>query len=525
MLGQVKPVLLVIRDGWGTAPKDHDVKHNAIFHAQTPCSDQLSAHWPHTYLKASGLDVGLPEGIMGNSEVGHQNIGAGRIVNQELVRLNTALGAGQVENTACLEALKAHLSQTQGRLHLIGLASDGGVHSSLQHLYDLVALFKQHGIKELFLHTFTDGRDTPPHSGLEFINAIEAQFKTLGLGTLASLCGRFWAMDRDQRWDRVQKAYDCLTGHQAQLSATCAQDIFRAHYSSSSKETPVSDEFLPPSWILNDQGQPLAPIQEGDAVVFFNFRGDRPRELSQAFLQKNFEAFPRARTPKTFFATLTDYQAGLCPHVLFPKPAKMQGTLGEVVSDAGRLQFRCAETEKYPHVTFFFNDYRDDPFPGEERVLIPSPRHVSTYDQAPEMSAAAVTQATEAAIRSQRYALIVVNYANPDMVGHTGSLPACIAACQAVDQGLAQLLKALDAVGGSALITADHGNAECLWDPESKSPHTRHTLYPVELVLYAAGLQKRSLRPNGRLADIAPTLLELLQLPQPAAMTGQSLII
>jgi 2,3-bisphosphoglycerate-independent phosphoglycerate mutase len=460
---------------------------------------------------------------MGNSEVGHQNIGAGRIVDQEIVRIDKALSTGEVKGN---ETFAAALERARGggALHLMGLCSDAGVHAMLEHLYGLVALAKEAGVERLYLHAFTDGRDTSPKSGLGFLEQVEAKFAALGLGEVASVSGRFWAMDRDKRWERVQKAYDCLTGGPVERTARSAGEALRHYYENPLDESRQGDEFVVPTRVVRDDGEPVATIGDGDAVIFFNFRGDRPRELTRAFIDEAFDGFERGRKLDLFFATMTEYEKGLCENVLFRKPPKMVNILGSYVAEQGIAQFRCAETEKYPHVTFFFNDYRDEPFALEDQKIVPSPRDVSTYDQKPQMSASGVIAAAKEAISSGKYGLLVVNFANPDMVGHTGSLEAAVQACETVDDGVRQLLEALDEVGGKALITADHGNADQMYNPDTDGPHTQHTLNPVEVVVYGRGCEGLRLRGEGRLADIAPTLLRLMDLAKPSEMTGQCLI-
>lgn len=511
--------LLVIRDGWG---ENHNAKHdkfNAIKVANIPVSRGLTAKWPRTEIMAHGLDVGLPVGIMGNSEVGHQNIGAGRIVDQEIVRIDKGLTDPKgMREIKAFRGLVENVKATGGAVHLMGLCSEAGVHSTLPHLYALVRLLKEEGLTKVFVHAFMDGRDSPPTSGLGYLKQLEGELAKIGLGQVASVSGRFWAMDRDNRWERVRKAYDALTGAPGPEAASAAAAV-QAYYDQPSEPSMVGDEFVPPTRVRG-----TAFIQDGDSVLFFNFRGDRPREITRAFIDPAFKGWDRARQLKLFYATLTNYEKGLCPNVVFDKPAKMVNILGEWVSKQGIKQFRTAETEKFPHVTFFFNDYREEAFAGEERGMAQSPKDVATYDQKPEMSADQVTELAKKAILSGQYGLVVVNYANPDMVGHTGSLEAVCKACEKVDQGLGVLLQAIDQVGGKALVTADHGNADQMWEPEENSPHTRHTLNPVEVVLYGKGCEKLKTRPTGRLADIAPTLLQLMGLPKPPEMTGESLI-
>ncbi len=515
----MKPVLLVIRDGWG---ENHNPKHdafNAMKVANLPVSRRITQEWPRTEIMAHGLDVGLPVGIMGNSEVGHQNIGAGRIVDQEIVRIDKGLtDPKSMREIKAFRGLVENVKATGGAVHLMGLCSEAGVHSTLAHLYELIRLFKAEGLPKVFIHAFMDGRDSPPTSGLSYLKKLEAELAQIGLGKIASVSGRFWAMDRDNRWDRVRKAYDALTGAPGPEADSAAAAV-QAYYDKPTDANTPGDEFVPPTRIRGTDF-----IKDGDSVLFFNFRGDRPREITRAFIDPAFKGWERAKQLKIFYATLTNYEKGLCPNVVFDKPAKMANILGEWVAKQGLKQFRTAETEKFPHVTFFFNDYREEPFTGEERGMAQSPKEVSTYNQKPEMSAAHVTEMAKKAILSGEFALIVVNYANPDMVGHTGDLAAVCKACEAVDSGLGILLAAIDQVGGKALVTADHGNADQMWEPEENSPHTRHTLSPVEVVLYGAGCKNLKTRPTGRLADIAPTLLALMGLPKPAEMTGESLI-
>jgi 2,3-bisphosphoglycerate-independent phosphoglycerate mutase len=518
------PVLLVIRDGWGKNPDPAQDKTNAVAQAKKACDDALHAKYPHALVKASGLDVGLPDGVMGNSEVGHENIGAGRIVDQELVRLNKLFSEKRLATNAVWRALVERVKSKGTKLHLFGIVSDAGVHGMLEHLYGILRQAKADGLTQVYLHAFTDGRDTPPSSGLGYIKQVEAQMQAIGVGQIATVCGRFWAMDRDNRWERVQKAYDMLVG-KAAATAKSAGAAVQAYYDQPMSPTQVGDEFVPATWILGADGKPVATIANGDAVLFYNYRGDRPREITKAFVMDDFTGFDRGPKLDLYYATMTEYESGLPVHVVSPKPEKLKNILGEVVAKAGIAQFRCAETEKNPHVTFFFNNYRKDPFPGEDRACPASPK-VPTYDLQPEMSAAEVTKAAKEAILSGKYGLVVVNYANPDMVGHTGSLPATIKAVEATDAGVGELLAALATKGGKAVVCADHGNAEQMWDPTVNGPHTAHTLNPVEVFAVGEGLVagKTKMRSGGRLADIAPTVLHLMGLPKPAEMTGESLI-
>lgn len=524
-----KPVLLVIRDGWGRNPDAGQNATNAVAQAKKPCDDLLHAEYPCTLVRASGLDVGLPDGVMGNSEVGHENIGAGRIVDQELVRLNKLFSEKRlVTNAVWQAAIQRVKSRPGARLHLMGIVSDAGVHGMLEHLYGILRQAKEDGLgsSQVFIHAFTDGRDTPPSSGLGYVKQVEEQCRAIGIGRIATVCGRFWAMDRDNRWDRVSKAYWMLTGKQAAATAPSAEAAVQQYYDKPANDSQKGDEFILPTWVVGADGKPVATFNNGDSVVFYNYRGDRPREITKAFVIDGFKEFDRGEKLDLYYATMTEYESGLPVNVILPKPEKLKNILGQVVSEAGIAQFRCAETEKNPHVTFFFNNYRKDPFPGEERACPPSPK-VATYDLAPEMSSVEVTKAAKDAILSGKYGLIVVNYANPDMVGHTGSLPAAVKAVEATDRGVGELLDALAKMGGKALICADHGNAEQMWDPTVNGPHTAHTLNLVEVFLVGDGLAagRTKLREGGRLADLAPTVLALMGLPKPKEMTGESLLV
>jgi 2,3-bisphosphoglycerate-independent phosphoglycerate mutase len=521
------PVLLVIRDGWGKNPDASQHTFNAVELARKPADDMLHAKYPVTLVKASGLDVGLPDGQMGNSEVGHENIGAGRIVDQELVRLNKLFSEKQLAQNPVWLAILARLrANPAARLHVMGIVSDGGVHGMLDHLYGILRQAKDDGLDStrVFVHGFTDGRDTTPQSGLGYIRQVEARLREIGVGRIATVTGRFWAMDRDNRWERVQQAYDLLTGRKAAATATSAEAAVQSYYDKPLSETQKGDEFIPATAIVGADGKPLATFADGDAVLFYNYRGDRPREITKAFVLDGFKEFDRGPKLDLYYATMTEYEAGLPVHVISGKPPALKNILGEVVSKAGLAQFRCAETEKNPHVTFFFNNYRKEPFPGEDRACPASPK-VPTYDLQPEMSAAEVTRVSKEAILSGKYGLVVVNYANPDMVGHTGSLPAAIKACEATDAGVGELLAAVAQLKGKAVILADHGNAEQMWDPVANGPHTAHTLNLVEVFAVGEGLTPQTkMRQGGRLADIAPTVLDLMGLPKPAEMTGESLI-
>ncbi|HEU0264281.1 MAG TPA: 2,3-bisphosphoglycerate-independent phosphoglycerate mutase [Geobacterales bacterium] len=506
------PLLLMILDGWGLNPRR---ENNAIALARTPVMTSLCGDFPCTDLGTSGMSVGLPEGQMGNSEVGHLNIGAGRIVYQDLTRISKAIQDGDFfSNPVFLASLKK-IKEAGGRLHLSGLLSDGGVHSHNTHLYALLELAKRNGINEVFVHPLLDGRDTPPSSGATYLSALEEEIRHIGVGRIATVIGRFYAMDRDNRWERVAKAYDAMvlgSGNQA----TSAAEAIATSYAAG-----VTDEFVVPTVIM-DQGKPVGTLANGDGVIFFNFRSDRAREITRALSDPDFNGFPRPRHPHlSTYVCMTTYDETFDLPVAFPA-ASLNNILGEVISRAGLRQLRIAETEKYAHVTFFFNGGRELPFDNEERVLIPSPKEVATYDQKPEMSALLVTDELLKRLDQEQYDLIVLNFANADMVGHTGILPAAIQAIETVDSCIGRLVNKVRELGGRVIITADHGNAEVMVD-ESGGPHTAHTTDRVPCILVDEGNRNATLRP-GILADIAPTILQLLGLPQPPEMSGKSLL-
>ncbi len=530
-----RPCVVIIRDGWGENPDPKQDHANAVKLADPPVDAMLRREWPFTLIKTSGLDVGLPPGTIGNSEVGHQNIGAGRIVDQDSVRISKAIDDGSFFSNAELVAAVETAKARGSRLHLLGLASDAGVHSRLEHLYACLELAARRGLSRVYVHAFTDGRDTPPDSGIEYVRQIEAKMRSLGVGQIASVCGRYWAMDRDHRWDRTERAYRMLTEGDAD-AAPSAIEALQRYYENPVSDNMKGDEFVPPTVISEDGVSPIATISDGDAVIFFNFRGDRPRQLVQAFVLDEFPytgtdrtgqvrtmGFPRPRKLDLFFVTMTAYEEGLPVHVAFPKPPKMVNIAGEYLSKLGLRQFRCAETEKYAHVTFFFNDYREEPFPGEERQLVHSPK-VATYDLKPEMSAYEVTDVMLKRIASGIDDCIILNYANPDMVGHTGSLEAAVKACRVVDECVGKVLEAIRQAGGCAIITADHGNLEQMIDPATGGPHTAHTLFDVPFYVFGEAFRGVKLRSGGRLADVMPTAFAMMGLDKPAEMTGQSLI-
>ena len=509
----ISPVVLAILDGWGHTARD---EHNAIRSAETPVMDALWHAYPHTLIEASGGAVGLPDDQMGNSEVGHLTIGSGRIIRQELVRIGQAVRDGSIATNAALNRLADTLGNSGGTLHLIGLCSDGGVHSHVEHLGGLLRWAASRRLRRVCIHVITDGRDTAPTSAETFIARIQEQIEDSGIGVITTLCGRYWAMDRDNRWERTEKAYRLLTEAQPITSLSPAE-ILRQSYAND-----ISDEFLEPVRLAEGL------IEPGDGVVCFNFRPDRVRQLVRALVLETFDAFPRDRISPLSVVTFTQYEKGLPVDVAFP-PESLDGLLGQVVSEAGLRQFRTAETEKYPHVTYFMNGGIEQAFPGEDRHLVPSPR-VATYDQAPAMAADQLTDNCIAAINKGIYALIVINYANPDMVGHTGQMEATRTAINTVDRCVGRLMEATNRMGGTLLITADHGNAEVMQGPDGRA-WTAHTTNPVPVILVEGEQRKLpghgtavQLREGGGLADIAPTLLEILGLPKPELMSGSSLV-
>ncbi|HMA36368.1 MAG TPA: 2,3-bisphosphoglycerate-independent phosphoglycerate mutase, partial [Chloroflexia bacterium] len=489
-----KPVVLIILDGWGINPNP---RANAVAQAQTPTLDRLYATCPHTQLDASQQDVGLPDGQMGNSEVGHQNMGAGFVVYQELTRLDQAIADGSFYTNPVLQAACAHVQAHRSTLHLFGLLGPGGVHSHWAHLYALLELAKRAGIDRVVYQAFTDGRDTPPQSGLGFMRSVLDQMATIGVGQVGTVSGRYYAMDRDNRWDRVQKAYDAIVHGQAPHAESPLAAIQLAY------DNGVTDEFIVPT--LVDGPSPAPLLRDGDAVIYFNFRGDRGRELTRAIVVDHFDRFDRGRPLQDlYYATLTRYEEGLPVAVAYDS-LEVKAPLAKVLSDHGLRQYHSAETEKYAHVTFFFNGRREEPYPGEDRVLVPSPK-VATYDLQPEMSAPALTDALLERIGRGVYDFMVVNYANGDMVGHSGILPAAIQAVETVDRCLGRVVPAVLAQGGVVLITADHGNCEQMEDYATGEPHTYHTLNPVPFLLVApegSPLRQVRLRP-GRLCDVTP---------------------
>jgi len=513
-----KPFVLIIRDGWGYNPNPDEDKYNAAKCAATPVDDMLMADFANCLIHTSGEDVGLPAGTMGNSEVGHQNIGAGRIVPQESVRISRAIRDGSFFENKELLSLVEVVKNNKSKLHIMGLCSDIGVHSLLDHLYGLLELAKRNNITDVFIHAFTDGRDSPPDSGAGYMAQIEEKIKEIGVGKIATVCGRFYAMDRDSRWDRVQKAYECMRFARGIKAASAAEAVTKSY------EKEVTDEFIKPTCIVNSENETVATIEDGDGVVFFNFRGDRPREITRSFVEPDFKEFARPTRANIYFVCMTEYDATVPAQVAFPKLPKMKNILAAYWSQLGLKQFRCAETEKYAHVTFFFNDYTEKPFSGEDRQIVPSPR-VRTYDLKPEMSAYEVTDVVLGRLDANKYDVMVVNFANPDMVGHTGILPAAIKAAEVVDECVGRILDKVKGLGGRAIITADHGNFEKMTDGNKGKPYTSHTINDVPLIVFDERYKGKKLREGGRLADIGPTLLEMMKLPQPEEMTGQSLLM
>ncbi len=508
-----KTTVLMILDGYGLSDS---VKGNAIAQAKTPVMDKLMAECPFVKGNASGLAVGLPDGQMGNSEVGHLNMGAGRIVYQDLTKITKSIQDGDFfENKALLDAC-ANAKKHDSALHMFGLVSDGGVHSHNTHIYGLLELAKRQGLEKVYVHCFLDGRDTPPESGKEYVEALEAEMKKIGVGEIATVSGRYYAMDRDNRWDRVEKAYLALTKGEGETTESAPAGI------QDSYENGVTDEFVLPTVVTKD-GAPVATIKDGDSVVFFNFRPDRAREMTRVFCADDFDGFDRGERVKTEFVCFTEYDVTIPNKKVAFVKEEITNTFGEYLAKNHMTQARIAETEKYAHVTFFFNGGVEEPNEGETRILVKSPK-VATYDLKPEMSAYEVCDKLTGAIRSGDYDVIVINFANPDMVGHTGVEAAAIQAIEAVDECVGKAVDAVKEADGVMFICADHGNAEKLIDEETGEPFTAHTTNPVPFILFNAD-PAYSLREGGCLADIAPTLLELMGMEQPKEMSGTSLLV
>ncbi|MGF9796413.1 2,3-bisphosphoglycerate-independent phosphoglycerate mutase [Brevibacillus agri] len=511
MAQRPKPVALLILDGFALRSETYG---NAVAQANKPNFDRFWNEYPHATLEASGLAVGLPEGQMGNSEVGHLNIGAGRVVYQDLTRITKSIREGAFFENETLVAAFEHAKQNNKQLHLFGLLSDGGVHSHIEHLYAILELAKRQDFDRVYIHGFLDGRDVSPDSAVGYIEQLQAKIAEIGVGKIATVQGRYYAMDRDKRWERIEKAYRAMVYADAPAYRDPIQAVKESY------EKSIMDEFVMPTVIVGDDDKPVAKIESGDSIIFYNFRPDRAIQISQAFTNEDFRGFDRGegRPRDLHFVCLTHFSETVNGYVAY-KPSNLDNTLGEVLSQHGLKQLRIAETEKYPHVTFFFSGGREQEFPGETRILIPSPK-VATYDLQPEMSAPELTDAVVAEIEAENFDAIILNFANCDMVGHSGKMEPTIKAVETVDACLGRVVDAILAKGGVAVITADHGNADLMLDEEGR-PITSHSTYPVPVIVTKAG---EKLREDGILADLAPTLLDLLGAEQPAEMTGKSLL-
>lgn len=505
-----KPVVLTIMDGFGYTA---ETEGNAIALAGTPNLDALCKEYPHTLINASGLDVGLPDGQMGNSEVGHTNIGAGRVVYQELTKISKAIVDGDFFTNSVL--LSAMENAKNKNLHILGLLSDGGVHSHIDHLKAVLDMAKKNNVSNVYVHAFMDGRDTDPQSGKTYIEELQAYMDQIELGKFASVSGRYYAMDRDKRWDRVEKAYEAIADGKGNYSTSALQCI------NDSYAEGVNDEFVVPTVITEDE-KPVAKLEENDSVIFFNFRPDRAREITRAITDRKFDGFKRNLIP-TKFVCMTTYDATMEDVSVAFGPESIVNTLGEYLSENNKNQLRAAETEKYAHVTFFFNGGKEEPYKGEDRILIPSPK-VATYDMQPEMSAYELLEKLLAALDEDKYDFIAVNFANPDMVGHTGDIAATEKAIKTVDECVGKLFEKVLSLGGSGIITADHGNAELMIDRLTKRPITSHSTNPVPFIVVGEEFKNHKLLTDGRLSDIAPTVLSMMNLDKPEEMTGHSLI-
>lgn len=508
----------MILDGWGIRDEKNG---NAVAEANTPFLDRMEREYPTTALNCSGEAVGLPDGVMGNSEVGHLNIGAGRIVYQDLKRIDLAIANGEFYENPVLNTVMDDVITAGGRLHLMGLVSDGGVHSQLTHLLALLDMARKKGVSETAVHAITDGRDTSPTGGVEYLGTVQEHIKKHQYGKIASVCGRYYAMDRDKRWERTERAYRLYTEGEGAVENDPIAAVQNAY------DRGETDEFIQPVVIQAD-GEHVATVADGDGVIFFNFRADRARQITRAFTQDDFEsmegAFTREKQPSLRgYVTMTRYDETFTLPVAFP-PTHLEKILGEVISENGLRQLRIAETEKYAHVTYFFNGGEETPFENEDRALIPSPRDVPTYDHKPEMSAFEVTDELLSRLKTGNYDVVVLNFANMDMVGHSGVIPAAVKACETVDKCAERIVSQVRSMSGAVLITADHGNSEMLLTDDGK-PHTSHTQNPVRLILVDDDRKGVTLRSGGKLGDIAPTVLEIMGLPQPKEMTGVSLLI
>ncbi|HEY2352450.1 MAG TPA: 2,3-bisphosphoglycerate-independent phosphoglycerate mutase [Candidatus Acidoferrum sp.] len=515
MAKSTKPIVLTVLDGWGYRAA---TKGNAIALARKPAYDELLRKFPNTLIHTSGPFVGLPEGQMGNSEVGHMNMGAGRIVHMDITRIDLLIANNQLESVPLFQQAMERGRQRQ--LHFIGLLSDGGVHSHIQHLFALLEMARRNKVENVFVHCFMDGRDTPPHSGRDFVAQLQQKMRELGAGEIATLVGRYYAMDRDNRWERIELAYRALVHGEAETRTNDPIAALQKSY-----EQDVTDEFVKPIVVMKGEGsaaKPVGLIRDDDAVIFFNFRADRARQMTYALAAPDFDKFADPKRPQNlFYVAMTRYDKNWPWLNYVIAPEKMEQILAQVFADLGYRNLRCAETEKYAHVTYFFNGGVEKPFAGEERILVPSPK-VATYDLKPEMSAAGITQTVVNAIEKGEFDAIIMNYANADMVGHSGKLEATIQAVEAVDAGLAKIYQTLNARGGTWIITADHGNAETMVDPKTGGAHTYHTTNPVPFILVSDD-ERLTLKPGGSLRDIAPTMLGILGQRQPSDMTGADL--
>ncbi len=510
-----RPTVLMILDGYGENPV---CEHNAVCEAKTPVMDQLKSQCPYVQGQASGLAVGLPEGQMGNSEVGHMNMGAGRIVYQDLTRITKSIEDGEFFKNEELLAAMNRAKKNRAKLHLYGLLSDGGVHSHITHLFALLQMAKDNQVPEVYVHCFLDGRDTPPTSGIEYVQQLEDQMKEIGVGRIGVISGRYYAMDRDNRWDREEKAWDALVKGEGVDGGTDPVKAIQASY-----DAGVTDEFVVPTVMKNADGTPVATIGDNDSVIFFNFRPDRARQITRAFCDPEFTGFERRRPENLTYVCFKDYDETIPNKLVAFKKERIVNTFGEYLAKLGKKQVRIAETEKYAHVTFFFNGGVEEPNEGEDRILVHSPK-VATYDLQPEMSAPQVCDKLVEAIGSGKYDVIIVNFANPDMVGHTGVEQAAIKAIETVDQCVGRAVEAIKKADGVMFICADHGNAEYMVDEKTGEPFTAHTTNPVPFILVNAD-PSVGLSEGGRLCDIVPTLLELMEIPKPAEMTGKSLLV
>jgi 2,3-bisphosphoglycerate-independent phosphoglycerate mutase len=506
----MSPVILIVLDGWGIS---EDPAGDAQAKADIPFYNDLLKKYPHTALECSGEAVGLPEGAMGNSEVGHLNLGAGRVVYQDYARINKAIKDGTFRNNTALNGAMDSAVSKGGAIHFLGLLSDGGVHSHIDHLYALIDLAVEKGAGKVFIHALMDGRDTPPKSGIDYIKDLEAFIMDKPAVKIATVTGRYWAMDRDKRWERVEQAFHAFVLGEGKRVSGASEAVETSYIAGE------TDEFIKPSVIYDESG-PVGNIKDGDSVVFFNFRADRAREITTALTDKNFKEFKRERVPNlSSYVTMTMYEEDFNFPVAFP-PLKLNNILGEVLSRNGLRQLRIAETEKYAHVTYFFNGGEEEPFEGEDRCLIPSPKDVATYDLKPEMSANEVTEEVLLRLKQKKYDFILLNFANPDMVGHTGIMEAAVKACETIDRCLKRIVVKTMSLGGLVMITSDHGNCDRMNDGDN--PHTAHTTNPVPFIILNEGVR---LRDKGILADVAPTVLDVMEIEKPEEMTGESLII